>query len=208
MKNKGKNIFFTSDLHFGHAKCIEYCSRPFADVAEMTEKLITNWNRIVRPNDLVYVLGDFSMYLTKVQLREIMERLNGTKVLVIGNHDMKNSEMLNIGFHAVVNNAEIQVAGERVLLSHYPYRNNWLKTKFYDIMYKLFPKRFYRPRKFTKQLKDSGHWLLCGHVHSKKKVIGRKTIHVGVDAWNFTPVSIQKIGEMIAQIKLGIYKEV
>lgn len=208
MKNKSKNIFLTSDNHFGHAKCIEYCSRPFKDVQEMEEKLIRNWNKVVRPQDLVYVLGDFSMYLTKEHLREILNKLNGTKILVRGNHDLSPSEMLNIGFHAVVENAEIQIAKERVILSHYPYRNNWMKVLFYDIMNKLFPKRFYKPRKFVKQLEDKGHWLLYGHVHSKKRYMGKKMIHVGVDAWDFTPVSIQKIGDIIAQVKLGIYKEV
>lgn len=209
MRLKGKRIFFTSDLHFGHSKCIEYCSRPFNSVEDMTLKLIRNWNKVVKENDLVYVLGDFSMYLTKPQLREIVSKLNGTKILVRGNHDMSPSEMLNIGFHAVVENAEIVIAGERVLLSHYPYKRPWYFTLFYDILHKINSRKFFRPRKFVKQLKDKGMWLLHGHTHSKTKVVykGKNMIHVGVDAWDFTPVCIQRIGQIITEIKNGKYKE-
>ena len=81
-------IFFTSDLHFGHEGIIRMCNRPFQTLEEMDETLIKNWNSLAKPKDKVYVLGDFFMYYKKPKLREILNRLNGTKILIKGNHDM------------------------------------------------------------------------------------------------------------------------
>ncbi|MEM9701635.1 MAG: metallophosphoesterase, partial [Planctomycetota bacterium] len=79
-------IFFTSDTHFGHANVIKNCDRPFADVGEMDEALIANWNAVVGPKDVVYHLGDFA-FRAKRKPREYLARLNGTVHLVKGNHD-------------------------------------------------------------------------------------------------------------------------
>ena len=51
-------IYFTSDLHLGHANIIRHCNRPFSSVEEMDETLIRNWAKRVKANDTVYVLGD------------------------------------------------------------------------------------------------------------------------------------------------------
>ena len=53
-------IWMTSDLHFNHENILKYepVSRPFATVEEMNEVLIQNWNSKIKPEDIVYVLGD------------------------------------------------------------------------------------------------------------------------------------------------------
>lgn len=51
-------IFFTADLHLGHANTIGHCDRPFSSFEEMDEHLIFAWNSHVRPNDSVYIIGD------------------------------------------------------------------------------------------------------------------------------------------------------
>lgn len=78
--------YFTSDTHFGHTNIIQYEKehRPFSTVEEMNEALIENWNKIVRPNDRVYHLGDFCFGRHNI---DIANRLNGEKRLVMGNHD-------------------------------------------------------------------------------------------------------------------------
>jgi calcineurin-like phosphoesterase family protein len=54
----GREIFVISDTHFGQAKAIEYFGRPFASREEMDETMIERWNAVVRPQDIVYHLGD------------------------------------------------------------------------------------------------------------------------------------------------------
>lgn len=81
------NIFYISDLHFGHNNVIKFDNRPFKTTEEMNETLINNWNSRVKPGDTVYVLGDFSMYLTPVEAIDILRRLNGNIHLIKGNHD-------------------------------------------------------------------------------------------------------------------------
>ena len=51
-------IFYTSDLHLGHANVIRFDKRPFADVEEMDQYIITRWNNRVSEDDTVYILGD------------------------------------------------------------------------------------------------------------------------------------------------------
>ena len=87
-------IFFTSDLHLGHANIIRLCNRPFSNVEEMDETIINNWNSVVTDNDDVYILGDFSYksenpisYLKKLNLPH--------KVVPVGRLD-KESEGLMI----------------------------------------------------------------------------------------------------------------
>lgn len=80
------NTWFTSDTHFGHKNILEYEkeARPFSSVEEMNEKLIDNWNSVVRASDIVWHLGDFCFGKGNL---EIAQRLRGKKRLVMGNHD-------------------------------------------------------------------------------------------------------------------------
>ena len=50
---------YISDLHLGHANVIKFDNRPFKNLEEMHERIITNWNKVTNKNDTVYILGDF-----------------------------------------------------------------------------------------------------------------------------------------------------
>lgn len=201
MKNTEESkIYFTSDLHFGHDAIIKLCNRPFESVSEMDEQLIQNWNKTVRKQDKVYVLGDFFMYHKKAKLREIVSRLNGTKILVKGNHDMTDKEMENLGFSFVCRSATIMIANELVNMSHYPYKQEKWITYLYFVLNKYFPKKFFKPRVFRDMLIDDGKFLLHGHTHSTFRTSGRM-IHVGTDAWKYKPVPLHEIGNLIGKIK-------
>mgnify|MGYP001392298451 CR=1 FL=1 len=87
------NLFLVSDTHFGHEKMITTFkaadgtpARKFANVEEMDELMIANWNAVVRPQDHIYHLGDVTMKLDIMD--RIMPRLQGHKRLVRGNHDI------------------------------------------------------------------------------------------------------------------------
>ncbi len=66
--------WITSDMHFNHAKIIEYCDRPFETTEEMNEIIIRNWNKKIKKKDIVYVLGDIGF--DREQLSKIIPRLN------------------------------------------------------------------------------------------------------------------------------------
>jgi calcineurin-like phosphoesterase family protein len=84
-----KNYWFTSDTHFFHENIIMYCGRPFSCAEEMNEVLVDNWNSVVKPGDVVYHLGDVAMGGKKAydELGVLLNRLNGSKRLIVGNHD-------------------------------------------------------------------------------------------------------------------------
>lgn len=103
------------------------CNRPFADVRNMDESLIRAWNAVVKPDDVVYHLGDFAMSLHDGdRVRSIFSRLMGRKFLILGNHDYQRQNRI----HPVIaslewdqrptQQLEVTDGGERVFLSHYP----------------------------------------------------------------------------------------
>ena len=80
-------IFFTGDLHFGHANVIAFDNRPFESVEEMDAELIRRWNNKVGKGDLTYVLGDMIWKARNDDAPELIKSLNGQIILIKGNHD-------------------------------------------------------------------------------------------------------------------------
>lgn len=114
-------IYFTADHHFGHTNIIRHCARPFQSVEEMDRVLIDNWNICVTPQDTVYILGDL-FFRNAVSAEEYLQKLNGKKHLIIGNHDknwMKRID-LNCFFESVLHMTEISDGTHRITLCHYP----------------------------------------------------------------------------------------
>ena len=111
-----KEIFVISDTHFGHANIIKYCNRPFADPMEMDEKIIENWNKTVRPEDIIYHLGD--VYFGKKNPSNFHRRLNGRKRLILGNHDEGKDPILLEMFGKILMWRMFPDLG--VLLTHVP----------------------------------------------------------------------------------------
>jgi calcineurin-like phosphoesterase family protein len=178
---------FTSDHHFGHWKMIKYSNRPFNSVAHMDSMMAYHWNRIIDPDDTVYYLGDFVM--NPRQLKETLAILNGNVHFVFGNHDLGHpkigskkwrEEYLSCGFASVQTELELEIAGQKVLLHHFPYRNDKFQNE-----------RYHGVRPVNK-----GGWLIHGHVHHRWQVKD-KQINVGVDAWNFEPVTLETIAALI-----------
>ena len=113
------NIFFTSDLHFGHKNIIRFDNRPFTTIEEMDKALIRNWNNKVNDDDTVYVLGDISWYKDD-KTTEIFSLLKGHKILIKGNHDRVHGKIKNC-FDEIVDYKEIQISKDcGIVLSHYP----------------------------------------------------------------------------------------
>jgi calcineurin-like phosphoesterase family protein len=112
--------FYISDSHFGHANIIKFDNRPFDYLEQMHEILIKNWNDKVSNEDTVYILGDFC-WQTEQEWIELLKQLNGKKVLILGNHDIKNpTSKLKKMFLDIKPYKEITDNGKRVIMSHYP----------------------------------------------------------------------------------------
>lgn len=187
--------FFTSDTHFGHARILELSNRPFKDVTHMNEMLVHNWNALVRPDDTVYHLGDVALGSIEDSLKYI-QRLNGYKILIVGNHDRMFPPMSKMredkiaswterykaaGFDEVYDYRYFKKGDYGFNLSHFPYSGDSHGEE-----------RFTEYRQF-----DMGIPLIHGHTHENKKFSlsrkGTPQIHVGVDAWEFAPVSLQAV---------------
>ena len=112
--------YFTSDLHFGHGNIIKLCNRPFADVESMDSALIENWNKKVKKNDTVYVLGD--IVWDKKLVGYYMERLAGTKILIAGNHDSTwvRRDECKAYFEKTLPYLEAHLNGHPITMCHYP----------------------------------------------------------------------------------------
>ena len=112
-----EKVWFIADSHFFHKKVIEYCNRPFSNVEEMNNIIISNWNKVVKRDDRVFMLGDFAL-CGKDKIIEIGQKLNGRKVLILGNHDGASlTTYYNAGFEIV---SRFPILWNGFILSHKP----------------------------------------------------------------------------------------
>ncbi len=165
------NIYFVSDTHFSHRNILTYCARPFASIEEMNETLIQNWNDIVKPQDTIYHLGDFGIG----DVVPILRRLNGNKILIIGNHDKPATKgeakrFFNYQTHLKV----INIDKTLITLCHYSMQ--------------VWPHSNY------------GSWHLFGHSHGQLKGIG-ESMDVGVDATKlYRPILFEEVRQTIEKV--------
>ena len=169
--------FFTSDTHFGHGNIIQYCNRPFKDLDSMNETMIRNWNEVVKPDDLVFFLGDFCFKNSPggkkgEGVNEVSDywrkQLNGDIIFIKGNHDKNNTTKSKI------TSCVINMGGEDMFLVHNP--------EDYNHKYRI---------------------NLVGHVHEKwktKRIGNNILINVGVDVWDFRPVAFDKLYNLIKKV--------
>lgn len=214
-KKRAWQTWYTSDPHFGHINknrsgVIKFCNRPFEDMDDMMDSIRKKWNKKVAPEDQVICVGDMFFYLNKKEAKEYMDSLNGTKILVRGNHDRKPREMSAMGFDFVCEQMDVLVGNERVTICHFPFRIPLRKHLWYKFKNKfgkyLGFKRTWVDKYYKRRPKDEGQFLIHGHTHSKEQTRGRM-IHVGMDAWNFEPVPLGQIGNIISEVRRKEGKE-
>jgi len=160
-------IFFVADTHFSHKNIIRYAKRPFKTVQEMNSIMIKRWNDIVRPQDIIYHLGDFGF--GKNNVVGVLEQLNGKKFLCRGSHD-KDAIKAGKYFQDIKESFYLSLNGHQLFLSHY--------------LHYVWPKSHY------------GSWHLYGHSHGGLNDIAEKhgkCLDIGVDSHYFTPWSLYEI---------------
>lgn len=174
IRKEMESIWFSSDLHHGHNKIVNICNRPTCP-QDQTEWLVRDVvNRYVKKNDTLYLLGDVSM-AKKSEAEKFIDRLNGNKFLVPGNHDknIKNSTRF-FGIESVkdfkFNRGDINI---HIVLCHYPMLS-WNR-------------------------RIHGAWHLYGHVHGRNPGVGR-SLDVGIDnASNmYRPVNLYEVCMIMA----------
>lgn len=202
--------WFTSDLHFGH-KFVSglrgFWSPPSTlqvpDAEAHDKAIIDNWTAMVKPDDMVWVLGDICVSASGwVKALEILGSLPGRKILVSGNHDptanhhrdaRKYQRAALKVFDAVQEYGRIKMAprdswyGGYVLVSHYPYSG--VGSDHGEERYSQY------------RLPDLGMPLIHGHTHGTEKLHfsdkGTPEIHVGLDAWDMKLVAKHTIENLI-----------
>lgn len=118
--------WITSDLHLGHARIMEFCpesrSRFNGDVGFMNEAMVREWNELIAPGDLVYLLGDVA-FLSAAKTNAYLRRMHGDKILIEGNHDNKLvlDKEFRAEFKSIHQYLEITHAGHKIVMSHYPF---------------------------------------------------------------------------------------
>jgi calcineurin-like phosphoesterase family protein len=195
-------IWFTADLHFGHEKISELSHRPFADATEMGDALVDNWNSKVGPDDIGWILGDLAIEGSWRTGLERAAQMNGRLRLITGNHDQVwtgkstwtryYSHYLEV-FEHVVSWGRGKIGSTKINMSHFPYTGDHTETdRFED----------YR-------LPIQDRPIIHGHTHSTERfsvahlwqedgrVILVPQLHVGVDAWNFEPVSMNQLIDIL-----------
>jgi calcineurin-like phosphoesterase family protein len=195
------NTFFTADTHFGHKNVIAYCNRPYKNVEEMDADLIKRWNETVADHDVIYHLGDFAFH-PKDSTAEIIEQLNGHKILLKGNHDKRTVTFyLNAGFaevHKLPYGASVpfwirDIFGVESIgfeMAHFP---------FADVMCEYDQRDYLMERAPTKErLKKTV--LVHGHVH-EKWATKPNMVNVGVDVCGLKPISLSKVLELVESVR-------
>jgi calcineurin-like phosphoesterase family protein len=164
-KFNAEEVMFTADQHFGHENIIKFCERPFKDVNHMNEVMVERWNNAVEPGQTVFHLGDFAYRGGVDFVKRTLARLNGNVILIQGNHDHRRT--LDF-FRAVHDMAEVTVGDQRIIMCHYGMRV-WNHS-------------------------FRGSWHLYGHSHGTLPARqDRKELDIGVDCWNFSPVTFWEI---------------
>jgi calcineurin-like phosphoesterase family protein len=156
-------IWFTSDTHFGHTNIIKYCNRPFSSIDAMDEEIIRRWNQCVDVEDRVFHLGDFCMG----DPQKYLKRLNGKILILTGSHDKNLKGIANPDRVLNIQPLNDEYGNSRtIVLCHYAMRS-W-------------------------PLSHYASWHLYGHHHGKLEPYGL-SFDVGVDCWDFYPISLDEV---------------
>ena len=176
-------IYFSSDHHLGHKNIIKYSNRPFCDIHEHDSEIIARHNKIVKPNDIVYFLGDFSLGQPKHFINYLW-RFNGQINYIFGNHDKSAREIvrrrelrdqykdLDDKIKFLGDYSKIRFNNQKIILTHYAFR-------VWDGSHR-------------------GTWNLYGHSHgSLPDNPNAMQIDVGVDCFNYNPIDFYQIQEIM-----------
>lgn len=164
------DIWVTSDSHLNHTNILKFLGkdgkpfRDFNDVTHMNETIVYNWNKVVKPEDKVYHLGDV-YFGNQGEADTLLSRLMGKKRLIVGNHDV--------------------IYGKgNILQKHFQKIYMWRLFKEFNMCLTHVP---IHPDSFRKV-----SYNVHGHIHEKDSP-GPQYINVCVEKTDYTPVHIEEV---------------
>lgn len=195
--------FVTSDIHFNHRAILKYCPHrnvdnvdvsdakniPDSAINKMNELIISNWNSKVKPEDEVFILGDVAMGLID-RSPALIRRLNGTKHLIAGNHDVKLVKMCKNrepGFENLFASIDRM---KNITVTH--------NSEKYPFVMCHFPLVHWEKQ-------NHGAIQLYGHMHSdpdKRFLNEWRQMDIGMDGNNLRPYSLEEIMEIMVDRKI------
>lgn len=173
-------IYFTADLHFG-CKHILNDRKQFRDIEMMDSYIISRWNEEVDDSDEIYILGDlFDVSVDKFVNMSYLDKLNGRKHLIIGNHDLHWLDDIDIRkyFESIDWMKILEIDNKMITLCHFPMLE-WIDSH--------------------RNTGEGSSLLLYGHTHDTMpenvydylKESYPYALNVGVDINNFVPVTFE-----------------
>lgn len=179
-----RDIWVISDTHFRHSNILTFIDSAsgtlvrgdrFKDIDEMDEHMFERWNSVVKPGDIVYHLGDVVMG-DKEWFKKNWPKLNGSKRLIVGNHD--DIPFLSSGGFF----AKVQM---------------WRMWTEFGLVFSHVPMH---PSNLLRMVKKDGKWPedcdslvnIHGHIHQNPSPEGPYR-NVSVEAIDYTPVNIEDL---------------
>lgn len=185
-----RNIWFTSDTHWGHKNIVRGCSaweaneggpkaRDFDTLEEHNEELIFKFNSVVKENDELWHLGDWS-FGGHENIKKFREKLNCKNIhLVFGNHD-QHIEPINSPYRSLFSS-----------IDYYKELNFKLDVKWKQFQKLKIVMSHYAMRVWNKSHHGSIH--LYGHSHGTLPDNGTRSMDVGVDTNNLFPYHLDEV---------------
>lgn len=184
MENK---IWLTADNHINHKNVVKHCPGrainggfDIDDIEAHDKWMIDKWNSTIGKKDTVYIIGDFS-FANREETIKILNKLNGNKHLILGNHDKSSQQLANY-FESISQIKEVKFKKENfdfleedfdVIMCHY-HMINWNR-------------------------KHWGSCQLCGHAHGRLDDYNLSSpdlrVDVGIDGKlaNYEILSLEKV---------------
>jgi calcineurin-like phosphoesterase family protein len=166
-------VRFIADLHLGHKNMA--LKRGFTTVEQHDEHIIEKWNSVVHKRDITYILGDVTMEKAEY---DILNRLNGRKYVVLGNHDKLGHTRKLLEY---VDSVAGMMKYKGVMLTHCPMHPMELEYRFNKNIH--------------------------GHIHEKLverdftlfgiplfKRVDKRYICVSCEHVDFTPKTLEELG--------------
>lgn len=166
-EEKKTTAWFTADWHLGHENIIKYCDRPFKTARQMDRTIIKRYCERVKPEDTVFFIGDLSM-----------KRRNYKEWYIDTFSKLPGTKHLILGNHDTLNPFDYVEAG------------------FTSVHTALDIGDFILAHDPAVATVDINRKFICGHVHRLFRRCGN-VVNVGVDIWDFKPVSMDIIKEWL-----------